>query len=242
MIRGPDSDSNDSARWQHEYMHISGIAIVRAATVAQVASQVPFWLQVFTVALSPVLGFVGVGVGAFIAELNRRDAYVKDERRKVYRDYLEIVSQITNYYSTEYLFAMSHAKEGDLRGTADKVSSLQERLLSSYLHVRLIGSPAAINAASHAFAFTASAGTLTAVTLASGFNRNDWDPVIKVGLEAQSRFTEAARKDLGLPRKEIALPPTGDLEAPNEEQKFIRDVLHRMRGKDRTGQGLGWPS
>lgn len=215
---------------------------MRVAAAAQVASQVPFWLQVLTVALAPILGFIGVGAGAFIAELNRRNAYVKDERRKIYQDYLEILSQTTNYYSSEYLFAMRHAKEKGMNEAADRVSSYHERLLSAYLHVRLIGSPEAVGAASHAFSFTASAGSLTVKTLASEFNRDDWDHLIRLGLEAQSRFTEAARKDLGLPRREIALPPTGDPESPNEEQKFIRGVLRGMGNVNTTKKGGTQPS
>ena len=205
--------------------------------------QIPFWLQVLTVALAPILGFIGVAAGASFTEQNRRDAYVKDERRKVYQDYLEIVSQITIFYSTEYLFAMNHAKERGLKDTADKASLLSERLLSSYLHVRLIGSPTAIDAASHAFAFTASAGTLTAHTLVAGFNRNDWDPVIRIGLDAQARFTKAARKDLGLPRKEVTLPPTGEPASPTEEQKFMREVVRTINdnGKDQQGQAQSSP-
>jgi len=64
--------------------------------------QVPFWLQILSVALSPALGFIGVAIGVWLTEQNRKDAYVKDERRKVYQDHLEIVSQITTFYSTDY--------------------------------------------------------------------------------------------------------------------------------------------
>jgi len=121
---------------------------------------------------------------------------------------------------------MRHAKERGLEDAAKKASALNERLLASYLHVRLIGSPDAIDAASHVFALTTSAGTLTAKTLVQGFDRNDWDPIIKIGLDAQTRFTELARRDLGLPRKEVGLPATGQVITPSQEQRFIREVLN----------------
>ena len=50
---------------------------------------VPFWLQILSIALAPLLGFAGVAIGVAFSERNRRDAYVKEERRKVYVDYLE---------------------------------------------------------------------------------------------------------------------------------------------------------
>lgn len=203
---------------------MSGIAAAQAAT-----PQIPFWLQILTISLSPVLGFIGVAVGVLLNGRSRRNAYVKDERRKVYRDYLEILSQITIFYGTDYLFAMRHAKNKGLAGAAaEKASLLSERLQTSYLHVRLIGSPDAIDAASQGFELMASAGMVTALTLEGEYNRSDWDPVIRIGVETQARFTEVARKDLGLPRKEVSLPPTGEPAAPTEEQKFIRETLVRV--------------
>jgi hypothetical protein len=54
------------------------LAVVAAAEQTT-QPQVPFWLQVLSIALAPIFGFAGVAIGTFLSERNNRIAYIKDE-------------------------------------------------------------------------------------------------------------------------------------------------------------------
>jgi hypothetical protein len=55
---------------------------------------VPFWLQVASVVLAPVLGLAGVGAGAALTSKGEHRRWVREERLRVYADF---VSACTGY-------------------------------------------------------------------------------------------------------------------------------------------------
>lgn len=65
-------------------------------------SQVPFWLQILSIAAAPIVGFIGVAIGAAIAERNRRAAYLIDEKKKAYLDFMDMLAKITAFWSSEF--------------------------------------------------------------------------------------------------------------------------------------------
>jgi hypothetical protein len=208
------------------------------ASQAQTATQVPFWLQVVSISLAPLLGFSGVAIGAFLNERIRSRAYVNDERRKVYLEFLEMLAQVTSFYGTTFATAVRSRKDHYAEQVLGKPSGSLERLQQTYSSIRLIGSRAAVAAAGEAFVYLGLANTRGAVMIKEGYKRDEWELVIKYGLEVQKSFIEAARRDLGLPRKQTKLPGNGR-QLPRDE---ITDIVLKTSEKilrEEFSQGEG---
>ena len=62
---------------------------------------------------------------------------------------------------------------------------------------------------------------LTGKAVIGKYDRRDWDPIVGQAMGIQINFAEAARKDLGLPRKEINLPLEIDFPAAPEERELL---------------------
>src|SRR5580704_7619358 len=207
-----------------------------AASQTRTAAQIPFWLQVVSISLAPLLGFSGVAIGVFLNERIRSRAYVNDERRKVYLEFLEMLAQITSFYGTTFATAVRSRKDHYVEQVLGKPAGSLERLQQTYSSIRLIGSQAAVAAAGEAFVYLGLANTRGAAMIKEGYKRDEWELVIQYGLEVQTSFIEAARRDLGLPRKQAKLPGSGR-QLPRDE---ITDLVLKTSEKilrEEFGQG-----
>jgi hypothetical protein len=180
---------------------------------------VPFWLQILSIALAPLLGFAGVAIGVAFSERNRRDAYVKEERRKVYVDYLEATSQLTAFVTFE------RPKKGNPEGIekneafADKAAVFMEQLQRTYMSLSVIGSPEACEAAVQAFTYLELATRLALATMRGKSLDEGWSKLGQLGTQFQDDFIDAARKDLGLRSGEWKIRP--ELIKQAEESKVV---------------------
>jgi hypothetical protein len=57
---------------------------------AEPVQHVPFWLQVASIALAPILAVVGVAVGAHLNRQREHDKWLREERLRAYTDLLAI--------------------------------------------------------------------------------------------------------------------------------------------------------
>jgi hypothetical protein len=176
---------------------------MHALAVSTSGQTLPFWLQVTSIALAPLLGFTGVAIGVSLAERNRRNAYVTDERLKAYQDYLEASSQITNLFSPRFgSMIMGNHSIDDIEAFVQELMTLTEKTERAYMHLRLIGSPVANAMAHRIFAYVQSGGLLAKDAIHGQYSAESWSKLIDEGTHFQTFFIEAARRDLGLPRKE----------------------------------------
>ena len=124
-----------------------------AATTQSSQTNIPFWLQILSIALAPLLGFAGVAIGIGLNGRNSRSAYVKEQRRKVYVDYLEVMSRITAFVSFEHPVKSGLEGVEESEAFADKAAVLVEQLERAYMCLSVIGSPEACEAAVEAFTY-----------------------------------------------------------------------------------------
>jgi hypothetical protein len=184
------------------------------------AAQVPFWLQVISISLAPILGFIGVGIGAFFTGRNQRRGWLSDEKHQAYQDFLSFLAKITAFYGAEFRTAVRLRNEARLSELASARRSMLEDLHRTHLQIRLVGSRKALAAADEIHIYTGMAGGLTARALQGNFEKDDWDRLVKFGLDIQSEFTAAARKDLGLPLRSRRLPKIHRSESVSDVFEF----------------------
>jgi hypothetical protein len=214
-------------------------ALIAQASHAPPAA-LPFWLQVLSISLAPILGFTGVAIGALLTERHQRIAYIGDERRKVYLEYLELLARITAFYSTEFKTAL---EAGDMRRMAE-LNPIRRTFLEDvqriYLQIRLIGSPGVVNTAREVFVYFGLANGISAKAISGDATSEDWGRLIKFGLALQTDFTDAARSDLRLRRKERKLPRIERTESAVSYRKFTLDTVNdllRSKNAENTSSG-----
>jgi uncharacterized membrane protein len=110
-------------------------------------------LQMLSIALAPILGLFGVTVGVFLTEHSRRRAYITEQRRKTYEEFLSILSGLTVFHGTDFIAGMRNPSTEKLNALADTLGSAVIGLQHTYLRIRLVGSPAAVTAASEGLAY-----------------------------------------------------------------------------------------
>jgi hypothetical protein len=166
-------------------------------------SSVPFWLQILSIALAPVFGFAGVAIGVFLSERNRHSAYIKDERLKAYRHFLETSSQVTAFFTPRFSSAVTGTRDPDkIRALVQELMTLIEKTQHAYTNLRLIGSPMAVRMAHNIFKYLHIGGNLAQEAIRGKFDQESWRKHTDEGTSLQNLFAEVARRDLGLPRNE----------------------------------------
>jgi hypothetical protein len=195
---------------------------------------VPFWLQIASIAAAPILGFVGVAIGVFVTEHNRRAAYVIEERKKVYLDFISMLANINAFWSNEAIGVM----RGDV--PADKISGFSkpmvEALQRSLLQIRLIGSERVFAVAQGALVYTLRMSMTALVSSSSPgkFDRRNWDKAVGTGTSLMLDFSDAARKDLGLPALERKEGTTDGI--PEDVYTMVEDLLAAGKKKNTEQQ------
>ena len=103
--------------------------------------------------------------------------------------------------------------------------SMLENLHHTHLQIRLIGSPSALAAADEIHIYLGLATALSAKALKGNFENSEWDRLIKLGLDIQSEFTDAARRDLVLPRRGRRLSKIRRSESTTDARGFALSAM-----------------
>ena len=201
---------------------------------ASAGSQLPFWLVVFSITAVPILGFIGVGVGAFLAERNRRSAYLAEEKKRVYIEFIGMLANINAFWSNEFPFYLRNAKSADVAKILGFSKPQIEAMHRVFMQIRLLGSQAVNDAGAAAFAFALQASMTSMIQIARGFDRQQWNEVVNAGIKVMAKFSNAARKDLGLPdlAHNTSDPDAKFAEIEPTLLKFIEDRMNEMRREE----------
>ena len=192
------------------------------------SSQIPFWLQILSIAMSPIIGFIGVAVGVTITERNRRGAYLIDEKKKAYLEFIDMLARLSSFWSNEYpTAARKHADANQVLGFS---KPMIESLQRTYLQIRLLGSQEVTDTAGGCFHYTALASITAIGMLSLGFDQKEWGEVVGTGMKLMTAFSDAARRDLGLPNLGSREKPTGELSA-NELVERLEEIVKITREK-----------
>jgi hypothetical protein len=198
---------------------------------------VPFWLQVLSIAAAPVIGFIGVAIGATIAERNRRSAYLVDEKKKVYLEFMEMLAKITTFWSNEFTVALR--KEPGWQELQGRSKPMIESLYRTYLQIRLVGSSSVVDAAGKSVQFTFLASMTGLKMLATDFDMREWSKVTSYGMEAMVDFSDAARKDLGLPGLEVKESSVSESDKEKVFQYIEKMAYQKGGDSNRTASDPG---
>jgi hypothetical protein len=201
-------------------------SIIAASSV--VTSQLPFWLQILAIAAAPVIGFIGVGIGVIMAERNRRIAYLIEEKKKVYLDFMDMLAKISTFWSNRFPAVMrDHATTKDVLGfSVPMVESLQR----TYIQIRLLGSQRVVDAAGDCFEYTALASITGMQMLATRFDRKEWNNTVVIrGIAAMKNFSDAARSDLGLSNLEIKGSTSAGI--PDEIVEYVENTVRSIKSQ-----------
>jgi hypothetical protein len=172
---------------------------VLSAGPASATPQIPFWLQIVSIAVAPILGFLGVAIGVLLTERNRRAAYILEEKKRAYLEFINMLSNVNSFWSNEFPAAARAAASGRMSDILGFSKAHVEELHRTFLQIRLFGSEPVVEAAMQAFHYLALASITGIQMLDKGFSSAKWNQaVVKAGIVAMSDFSAAARKDLGL--------------------------------------------
>lgn len=181
---------------------ISVIQLAIGADATQ--SQVPFWLQILTIAMAPILGFAGVAVGVSLSARTSRIAYLRDRRREAYSSFLAELGTLVSMFGQTAPSAF-RTKDGQrIHEQNVAFTAAVQRMETARHQVALIGSRDVEEASSDAFVFLAMASTTMAKSIEGTFDRGAWNDTVSFGMQVLLRFTQSAQKDLGLPKGDMA--------------------------------------
>lgn len=192
------------------------------------SSQVPFWLQVLTVSLAPIIGLTGVAVGAWLTDRSHRTAALRQDRRATYLRFARALNDFDGLISTtgasvlrtiatvnvaiDQAEAMPDPKAEDIAGIRDLLDSasdypttLFEKLLeitNLRIEIDMIASKGAATAANDALTILTRILLATNRAMEDGYDRRAWWKLGKELREAGRKFRNAAFADLDIPHSD----------------------------------------
>jgi hypothetical protein len=179
-----------------------GIPLLAAAP-----TQVPLWLQVLTLGLAPVLGFVGVAVGALLQGRSAKRAKLRDDRRITYLNFAKTVREFYQWFGLEGTKSADHRAGADLREHLTEIKRMIREIETRGDEVDLIASKDAAAACRKCtLEVIASQAIWMNAVMTRSFDRAMWSKCNFDGSAALHEFRDAAMKDLGVPRKERQRP------------------------------------
>ncbi|GAA1910647.1 hypothetical protein GCM10009737_10110 [Nocardioides lentus] len=198
---------------------------LRFSSLATDAAQVPTWLQILTLTLAPVLGFVGVGVGALLQSRSNKRAKLRDDRRATYLTFAKTVHEFYQWFGLEGTKSADHRAGADFAGHLAHIKTTIGAIESLGYEVDLIASKGAADAGRKCMqeVVVSQAIWMNAV-LTKSFDRVVWSKCYFDGSEALRTFRDAAMKDLGVSRRDRRRP---EIETPDHAQ--IEDGLAAYR-------------
>src|SRR6266496_4684782 len=206
--------------------------------LAQNASPaVPFWLQITTIALSPLVGFLGVTVGIFLKDRTDRKHFIYQERRRLYSEFLSAINSYGVQIGTGLTTAMRVGNEADIieKSIAQRASVAELGGLS--MQIDLIGIDRTSDVAHRHLQLLHDVSVRMLDTFTGEFDRRSWGRQSRAIAAYAAEFRDAAIVDLGLGKKRRALSVYRDIDLAAEEElmKWIDDREERSLS-DRFGR------
>lgn len=163
---------------------------------------IPFWLQVLAIGLAPLLGFLGVAIGASLQARYNRALALRAHRQEVYCRFLEAATQLFTYFGTDAASAIRSKDQARVVALLPVIKKYASTITSLLLQVELIGSRDTIAAAQRIQLFIAKVGTTISEGFATGYTLKMWNEVLGGGVKIIRAFRSAASSDLGVPRRQ----------------------------------------
>jgi hypothetical protein len=174
-------------------------SLLSAVTAAPTPAppSVPFWLQVATVALAPILGFMGVAVGVLMKERSDRRMGLRQDRLEVYRGFLRALAELEKLVAVDGSAAYGSRDEEEKLQYLKALNASYASINALYTEIDLVGSPKAAVIARAVF-------NLDTETEGGNF---DGYKVADSCRKIISRFRNVAMRDLGVPRRQRKRTP-----------------------------------
>lgn len=163
------------------------------------ATQIPFWLQLTTVIVAPLVGFVGVAVGSFLTSRHNNRSWIRDRRLEAYQALLECANELSLFAGTIAPRALRSQDPDQLYPLAQDIGQKISALIDATQRIKLIGSKATNEAASEVLAAATSLPIVLGLAAKSDiFDRKEWTKAAMMPMVAPlQRFLWTAQRDLG---------------------------------------------
>jgi hypothetical protein len=169
-------------------------------SVAAAAEQsVPFWLQIATVVLAPLLGFVGVAIGVVLKDSSDRRLALRQARQSVYVIFLRSLMQINWTFAST---AATAVQSGDVKRTAAVYRSVMDllgTLPQTAAEIDLIGSDHTSKIVHKYLVITLDLSLTMRGAISGSFDRKKWLEASRRVNEFVFEFRDAAILDLRVP-------------------------------------------
>jgi hypothetical protein len=165
-------------------------------------SSVPFWLQLLSILLAPLLGLIGVTYGSVLARSAEHRRWVREEKLKAYA---EFVTQCTSYVLAfrQLTYGMEARSQNEMVKGRDGAIAAIERIEAQRQAVLLLGSQHVEQACGEATASIAHAQTCLTKIIEGGSAHagdDDWPSALADVRRGIDNFRTAVRREI-LPRR-----------------------------------------
>lgn len=208
------------------------------------------WVQILTLGLAPVLGFVGVAVDALLQSRSAKRAKLRDDRRATYLAFAKTVHEFYQWFGLEGTKSADHLAEADLAGHLAHIKKTIGAIESQGYEVDMIASKDAADPGRKCMqqVVVSQAIWMNAV-MTTSFDRIVWSKCYFDGSEALRAFRDAAMKDLGVSRRDrkrpkVEIPDHAQIEdgmAANRKTFPWLDAVLRAEESYKGGTSTGAP-
>lgn len=165
----------------------------------EASNQVPFWLQVTSIALAPILGFLGVSVGVMMKDRSDRRNALRSDRLGAYMELLAVAAELWHVHNM-YIELIARQDGRAIAKTAEALEGIQSRLGTALFRVDLIGSSDLEIPAERIAACLAMHLELMNRATSEPIAENEINDVADYLGLAVDKFRDAAVEDLGIPK------------------------------------------
>ncbi|WP_435120873.1 hypothetical protein [Amycolatopsis thermoflava] len=206
--------------------------------LAQAAQQpgIPFWLQITTITLAPILGFAGVAVGVLLKDRSDHKASLRAERRAAYTGFLRALNALHRCFVVKGGAAFKSGLEKSISAYEEEMYRLRLELDGARYDVALVGSSEVVAAAERVSAVAVDIDIAETVARRSGYRQEAWNKALLRCLHVASTFQVAAVKDLRL-RPKDRMRSSAEFFAKNET--LLLETLPGWRGDERSAGEAG---
>jgi hypothetical protein len=211
---------------------------MRAIVLAQGApAMVPFWVQVLSIGLAPLIGFVGVTVGATLKDKSDRRIALRKERRELYAKFLNTLYKLNMTFGTTCMTALRSNKEETVNSAIAELKDISIELGSIAAEIDLIGSS---DTAKTVYEYAVIYGRMNVqilMDLGSGnIKRSDWGRILTASYSFAFKFRDSALADLDIPksqRQRLDIKPSTDEDEDELAEKIQSMIAATLQVRDR---------
>ncbi|WP_370934119.1 hypothetical protein [Amycolatopsis sp. cg13] len=165
---------------------------------------IPFWLQLLSVALAPVMGFIGVTIGAATQSRNARYLAIRDHRREVYTNFIELLDSIDWTFSGPAEIAFEDGNRDEILRICSLIDNYADQVSPMLVQIEFVGSKATVAASREFLKFFSLAHVAIGKGLEGHYSEEMWESVKKKAHSARRAFRISAAKDLGAPKNGVS--------------------------------------